>query len=278
MTKPTKEITFNNLQEQKKYIQKAIKENKWEIINEIKRRQPTNKNFYGNTNLDKTLTAIDYGLNNYTEKFIENLKETNQQTQTNEEIFLDTQGFAYDIGSVVQGIPECCINTGAPKTKKIIKILVDISFNCTTTAEEIMNRAIAITNLINTITIKKNIIKISFFDFNIQDDINTLILTNINTEIISPATIAFISSPQFFRQISWITTDELRNKDSTGGRGHSKLTDYIKDKIKKDNAFFIGGYYSDDKVKKGIYKTINSANDYITELFNNYCNNKSAFC
>lgn len=263
-------VEFDNLYEQKEYVNKAISDNKWKVIRDLKCEYKPN--FHGDTPLEKTVLAMDYGLQDYTNYFLENIENVKQESDSNTELYMDMEGFAYDMGSVVSGVPECCINGGSPTSTPTIKIFVDITFFWGVTAKEIQNRGIAITNLINTLLTRKYIIELSFVDFNIQGDLNTLIITNIDSSTLSVATIAFMSSPQFFRQISWITTDELRNRDSECGRGRSSMNKWYKQKIEEEKILFIGGSFNDEAVDEGAYRTIESANKYITKLFNKFCN------
>lgn len=263
-------IEFEDLQEEKKYIEEPIKNNKWEIIDEI--RDNSRRDFFGGSTLEETLQALDYGLKSYTDYFLENINEYTKTTNEDNGLYMDIEGFAYDMGSVVEGVPECCITAGMPTPVPIIKIMVDITFAGCVEAKIIMNRGVAITNLINTLLAKKNIVELSFVDFNTQCDMNTLIKTNVDTTTLPISTIAMLCSPQFFRQVSWIATDELRQKESTLGRGRSEMLKCIAKKIEEENILFIGGSYTDPLgVDYGRYDSIAEANKYITELYNNFC-------
>lgn len=265
-------VHFDNLVEQKEYIKDAIKTRKWKVVSEIERDQPTRTDFYGETNLEDTLLSMDYGLKSYTEYFLDNIDDISSESDGAYGMFMDYEGFAYDMGAVVSGEPECCVNMNQLAPTPIINIIVDISFVWNVSATKIMNRGIAITNLVNTLLAKKYIVNLEFVDFNIQNDIRTRIYTKIDTTTISIATIAMLCSPQFFRQISWITTDELREKDSESGRGNSILDSRVINELKKD-ALFIGGSYNDNGAcnQRGVYDSVKKANEYITELFNEYC-------
>jgi len=263
-------IEFDNLFEQREYVEKAINDNKWSVIREIREGQTKRSDFFGETNLSETIYAMDYGLQGYTNYFLDNISEVKQEADCNDELFMDSEGFAYDMGSVVSGVPECCINGGSPTSTPTIKIFVDITFYWGISAKEIQNRGIAITNLINTLLHKKYIIDLAFVDFNIQRDLQTMIITKFDSTTLSVATVALMCSPQFFRQLSWIATDELRGRNSDMGRGTSGMNNYLKNKIDEENIFFIGGSYNDRKVGEGVYKSIESANKHITKLFNKF--------
>lgn len=271
----TRTITFDSLHELTDYVDKAIKENRWEVIKEIRQRQGGREKFFGDTNLENTMQAARYGLKEYTNYFLDNIKDIKPEGDMYDDIFLDYQGFAYDMGSVVAGVPECCINCGAPSISPTITIYVDITFYCGTKAKQIQNRGIAITNLINTLIARKYIIDLYFIDYNCQSDMNTLITTKIDAATLSVATVAFMCSPQFFRQMSWIATDELRNNDSCLGRGQSRLTEEMRKKIKDENIFYIGGSYTDEGCLDH-YNNVNEANTYIAKKFNKFCEQQKA--
>lgn len=267
-------IEFENIQEQKEYIKNCIEEKKWDIIDEIKNAENDRRRFkfFGSSTLEDTFKSLDYGLSSYTEYFLENINEAANTSEEDNGLYMDIEGFAYDMGSVVEGVPECCINAGMPLSVPIVKIMVDITFATYTEAKQIMNRGVAITNLINTLLAQKNIVELSFIDFNVQGDMNTFIKTNVDTTTLPIGTIAMICSPQFFRQISWITTDELRNKNSGWGRGRSEMLRCVHEQIKKENILFIGGSYTDTGcIEDGHYDSIKAANEYITKKFNDYC-------
>ena len=151
-------IHFDNLVEQKEYIKDAIKTRKWKVVSEIEREQPKNTDFYGETNLEDTLLSMDYGLKSYTEYFLDNIDDISSESDGADGMFMDYEGFAYDMGAVVSGEPECCVNMNQLAPTPVINIVVDISFVCRVTAKEIMNRGIAITNLVNTLLTKKYIV------------------------------------------------------------------------------------------------------------------------
>lgn len=264
-------VFFDNLVEQKEYIKEAIATGKWNIVSEIRERQPVETNFFGDTNLENTLIAMDYGLKSYTEYFLDNLDEINSEQDGADGMFMDYEGFAYDMGAVVSGEPECCVNMNQLAPTPVINICVDISFCWNVPAKEIMNRGIAITNLINTLLTKKYIVNLEFVHYNIQSDMNTYLRTKIDTTTISISTIAMLCSPQFFRQISWVSIDECREKNSDCGRGNSILNKKQREMLSKD-ALFIGGSYNDDNyTDDGGYGTVEKANKHIIELFNDYC-------
>ena len=263
-----KYLDFDNIQEQKEYISEPVKTQKWETTKEIEVG-----NFYGKHTLAETMQGCDYGFQADTQKFIENLKETTNEDIGGENVYMDIEGFAYDMGAVVAGEPECCINFNTGGMNKTIKILVDIGFHSGTSADEIYNRSYALINLINTLINKKYIIELKFFNYNVQHDMSTIVTTKVNVDNLSLATIAFMSSPEFFRQVTWITRDELRNKESEPSRGKTEVNDILKNYIKQEDALLIKGSFMNKNFERE-YRTKEQAEKTITNLFNEYCSQK----
>lgn len=258
-------IEFDNLQEQKDYISEAVRTKKWSIVKEI-----VPDDFYGRHTLEETMQGMDYGFPANTEIFLSNIKDVSSEDIGGENVYMDIQGFAYDMGAVVSGEPECCINFNTNGNTPVIKILIDIGFDGSVRAEYINNRSFAIVNLINTLINKKYIVDVKFLNYNIQGDMSTVVFTKCNVENLSIATIAMISSPEYFRQIIWITRDELRNKESEYGRGRTTNDNKFKELLKNENALFIPGSFINHNFTYDC-QTKEKANSYITQLFNEYC-------
>lgn len=174
------------------------------------------------------------------------------------------------MGSVVEGIPECCLNAELPAIKPCIKIMVDIAFDAWCGPDKLNNRGIAIANLINTLIINGFIIDLYFMRYNHQNDMDIMFTVKVNTEVLPISTIAFMSSADFFRKIGFMTTDLVRNKKSEAGRGYSIMQPFILNKIKKEDIFFIGGSFLNPEISSHL-DSIKSANEYIISLFNIYC-------
>ncbi len=263
-------VEFDNMLEQKEYIKEAVKNKKLRIFTEI---EPGD--FFGNSTIEQSMDAMEYGLETQTRSFLDKLSDVSSDEGFNEGFYMDYTGFAYDMGSVVAGEPECCLNMSDLNVTKSINILVDIGFNGETTATQITNRSIAIVNLIETLMLKKYIVNLKFINYNIQKDMSTLVITNTDTKDVNIANIAMLSSPQFFRQITWTTRDVIRGKNSKFGRGYTESNRFFKEEIKKQDAFFIPGSFMDKRhYEDSTYCNVENANKYITQLFNNYCETK----
>ena len=264
--------TFDNLYEYREFAEKCAKEENYSIVSRVKREAGRN-DFYGNLKFEDTIEAMKYGIKDYTSYFLENIADTTSEEDGWQGIFMDIEGFAYDMGAVVSGEPECCINWNDVAPTKVINIIVDISFNCGTSATEIKNRGVAIANLINTLLTKKYIVNLEFLEYNTQSDIDTEVLVKVDTSNLSIATIAMMCSTEYFRQVGFVTLDDIRHKESESGRGQGEMNN-TKLNEWKDKGFFIGGSYNDSRrTYNGCYRSIKSANETIEAMFNEYCKN-----
>ena len=259
-------VDFDGFVDQYEYIQDFIKNNTFNTATEVNKCD----DFYGKNNLKKTIEGMSYGLQDATNYFLDSISEIKNQDGLADGIFMDMQGFAYDMGSVVNGEPECCLNFGLPTPTPIITIMIDIPFSCWYSSKQIYNRGVAITNLINTLLLNGYIVDLYGMEYNIQSDMDTMYTVKIDTKTLSIANIAFLSSPEYFRKIGFITTDKIRNKPSEYGRGRSSALDFMIKKIKKDKIFFIGGSYNDNEITRYL-DSIDEANKYILKIFNKYC-------
>lgn len=258
-------VDFDGFMDQLDYIKLFLENNTFNTATEVDMCD----NFYGNNSLQNTVRGMNYGFQKSTDYFMNVLEENKSFTDNNSGIFMDNEGFAYDMGAVVNGEPECCLNTGLPTLTPCIKILVDLSFPWHYTSEEIFNRGIAITNLVETLLANGYIVDLYAIEFNSQSDMDVIYTNKIDTQNLSIANIAFMSSPEYFRKIGFITVDRIRNKESEAGRGRSQMLKFMIDKIKRDKIFFISGGFTG--AMKDFFVTPLKAIEDLTEKFNTYC-------
>lgn len=264
--KTIKCVDFDGLNDQLKYILPNIKNNTFDIVNEIKNKVGWN----GSYTLDETINGMKYGFDKQTEYFLDLIDQLRVQEGEGEGIFLDTEGYIYDMGSVVSGVPECCLNYHMSEPKPLIKIYVDVSFHCGFTPEQLNNRCTAIANLINTLLLNGVIVELYYFMYNIQSDMDCLITLNVDVNVLPISIIAFLSSVDYFRKIMFITMDCVRGKESECGRGYSQACDFMINKFKKEGIFFIGAGYTDDNMHKHLNSVI-EANNYLLDSFKLFC-------
>lgn len=271
--------TFGSLSEQKEYIKALVKANKW-VVRDIRDEQPRNKEFYGSYSLDETLKGMDYGFQTNTDYFLENLQQLDSDETGENIVKMDIEGFAYDMGAVISGEPECCVNMNTRGVGKTITINMDMNFSWQFTAEEINNRSIAVVKLINTLMSNGYIVNFYVSSFNKQNDLAVYYKTKIDTETINISTIAFISSVEYFRQIGWITVDVIRDRKSIPTRGNGFYeSEEQKKRFTEGEGFFIPGFYYLDKYcpeydlrkLKEELSTVDKATKHIEKLYNEFC-------
>lgn len=264
--KIVKTAQFDGFIDQLAFIDNFVKNNTFDTPKHVN----VCDNFYGKHNLNETLDGMNYGFAETTDYFKNLITKIKSCTKSFDGIFMDYQGFAYDMGAVVSGEPECCVNMGLPVSTPCIKIFVDIAWSSWISAEQIFNRGVAITNLVNTLLVNGCVVDLYAVRYNIQDDLDIFFTTKIDTKTLSIANIAFMCSPCYFRKIGWITTDCLRDIPSSPDRGCSRMTDFLLNKIKQDKIFFIGGDYTNSSIT-GHLNSIEEASEYILEIFKKYC-------
>ena len=264
--KQIKCMEFDNIIDLYENIMPFIKANTFGVVDEINE----NVGWNGEYSLNQTVEAMKFGFQKNTDYFLDNIKEIRSQETTGKGTYLDYEGFAYDMGSVVEGVPECCLNADLPATKPCIKIVVDIGFPSLYSAKQLNNRGIAIANLINTLIINGFIIDLCFMRYNHQHDMDIMFTVQVNTEVLPISVVAFLSSSDFFRKIGFITTDFIRERPSEIGRGMTIIQEFMLNKFKREDIFFIGGGYSNPELCYHL-ENIKEANNYLLSLFNTYC-------
>lgn len=264
--KTIKCIDFDGLNDQLKYILPNIKNNTFDIVNEIKNEVGWN----GSYTLDETINGMKYGFDKQTEYFLDLIDQLRVQEGEGEGIFLDTEGYIYDMGSVVSGVPECCLNYHMSEPKPLIKIYIDVSFHCGFTPEQLNNRGCAIANLINTLLLNGVIVELYYFMYNIQNDMDCLVTLRVDTSVLPISIIAFLASTDYFRKIMFITLDCVRKKESEDGRGYSMACDFMVNKFKKEGIFVISGGYMDRGLNSNL-DNVKNASDYLMKNFELFC-------
>ena len=106
--------------------------------------------------------------------------------------------------------------------------------------------------------------------YNHQHDMDIMFTVQVNTEVLPISVVAFLSSSDFFRKIGFITTDFIRERPSEIGRGMTIIQEFMLNKFKREDIFFIGGGYSNPELCYHL-KNIKEANNYLLSLFNTYC-------
>lgn len=265
-SKKIKCVNFNGLSDHYYYIKEHIDNNTFGIREEVAELGE----WGGKYTLDESLEAMFYGFESVTNYFMDYITDIRSQDTIGDGMAMGVEGSMFDMGSVIEGIPECCIVDEMPSQKQCIPIIIDISFSCIMEAQQIYNRGIAITNLINTLLIYGYIVDLKAMMYNHQHDMDIMTTLNVDTNNLSIANIAYISTTDYFRKIGFATMDCVRQRSSELGRGNSTVLPFMLNKFKEDKIFYIGGDYGNNEMRKKL-STVDSANKYILKLFNLYC-------
>lgn len=261
-------IEFDGLVEQLEYIKPQIQNNVYGIVDEI--RENSYNNWNGKYTLDQTLNGMMYGFKSETDYFLDMVEEIRTQEGLSDGMYMDVEGYAYDMGSVVDGVPECCVNTGMPTPTPSVSIMVDISFSCGYSAQDLNNRGVAITNLVNTLLLNGYIVDLYYMMYNTQSDMDIMYTIKVDTKTMPISSVAFMSSVDYFRKIGFVTMDVIRGKQSSYGRGTSTIHNFMLNKFKKNDIFFIGGSYSNNSLCSHL-SDVRDANKHLLEMFETFC-------
>ena len=224
--------------------------------------------FYGCKSYEEFMDGLLYGNESTTEEYINNLKNVEVYTDVNEGIFRDTEGFAYDMGSVVEGEPECCINSGAPVPRPTIKVYIDIGYSGSAEPKSINNRGYAIVKLLSTLVAQGVILDVSFIHFIRTSGIKKRYCAQtykIDPGCLSLASIGFAGTTAFYRVVSWLVTAIQNNAKDYEGDGTSSPSQEVVDALKKEGALYIPAGYKDSRFN---HCDKEEAEDIVTEIYN----------
>lgn len=264
---------FDNNVDFYEYIKKREPEKKWYHIKE----HGKGDSWSGGVTYEETMNELLFGNKEITYQFLEGLKNLGQERETNTGIFMNTEGFAYDMGAVVSGEPECCVDMKAPESKKSLTILMDYTAPYYVDSSMLVRRGLAVANLIYTLIEKGYII-----DLNVcaclelhytgtmlnGDEVRKHMMSiNVPTDMLSLGTIGFYTSVEFFRILYILSEEMLLNAGDDAG--HSVGTDDRDDYMLQENVFLIPNCYMDSRGKN--LRTQKEANDYVKLLFKEYC-------
>lgn len=238
---------FNSLLEVAEYLESLPDLYKYSLTQESAFRGQ--ESWYGTGSFSEVLDKLRNGDRVQTLEYITNLKELNNFDELDTGFYRDVEGFAYDMGSVVEGEPECCINSGAPEAHKTLEIHIDIGYCGNTPASVINNRGYAIVNLINTLISKGYILDVYVVHYiTTRYGMNCAHLFKINTETLTLSTLAYTATCSFFRVVSWLLTAiQIKRYDYTG-QGRSMPSGLLLKKLKQQNILYIPSGYTDERL------------------------------
>lgn len=259
------------------YIKKRVEEKGegyWRHITDSKR----GGSWYGNVNYHQAMNNLIFGNKDTTQMFLDGLEDSRKEANRYEDLFLDTEGFAYDMGAVVKGEPECCLNSVGEAPKKTITIGVPYDFSCGNESKVLAWRGMAITNLLYTLINKGYIVNLKMIECykpNYQIDKgrktydSSYFVLDVPVENICIGTIAFYCSVEFFRIIMILAQSMFceQPRDAGHGKGTRDYEDFS-DVLGKDMLIIPDGYL--DRRMEGL-ESLEDANKLVSEVFNKYC-------
>lgn len=272
---PTYVSRPDSLQEIKKVItslsKDELKEYYW--YREIESNERSD--FFGRyKDFDDLISKLDVGTNKYDKYVFDNLKEPKLEDDENSGFSMSNEGFAYDMGSVIEGNPECCIAQKALSPRKHIKIVLEIFSTWHASSGDLANKAVAVANLINSLLAKGYIVDVKLVTLQYEDDNKkkdwndyiTDFSIDIPTNALNLQKLVYMFSSEFYRGILFLYTAIIANAPGAcNGRSVKKDREEIVREYAKKNICYIPGIYDDNT-----YSTIERANERILDHWNNF--------
>lgn len=258
---------FESMNEIAEYIQNTSMINEYLLTQ--KRYLEEESSFLGINSFDKILDRLRFGDNKMTTIFLNQLAalKTNEK-ESNDNFHMDIEGVAYDMGAVVSGEPECCINLGQPQSKPYLKIFIDIGYCGAVEPLTISYRGVAIYQLINNLISKGYIVDVYFIHYITTDCgcAHYAQTVKLSTDYLVTSQIAFGGTCEFFRIVTWLLTAIQKNEKSYTGSGRSMPNSEVIKQLNKEGLYIPSGYTD---ARFNICDQ-NKAIELVTEIYNNY--------
>ena len=255
------------------FIRSMEKKKTWQKIE----RHRARSEWAGNKTYEETMTELLYGNKEITHQFLEGLKNLGHEAEINTGISMNTEGFAYDMGAVVSGEPECCVDMKTPESKKSLTILMDYTAAGRIDEKILVRRGLGVANLIYTLIEKGYIINLNICSCSNLSYTGTLfsgdkvrkhlLSIGVPVDTLSLGTVGFYTSVEFFRILDILAEAMLLDADTHCGE--SQGTRNIEDYSLAEDVFLIPSCYLDIRGEK--LRTQEQANEYAKTLFREYC-------
>lgn len=266
--KSIKCVDFIGLIDQYNFILEELHNKRYKTI--VMQENEVDDKWWGNHSLQETIDGMFYGFESSTEYFMNNIEQSKYCSDKDNGLYMSDNGIVYDMGSVLAGIPECCLDFGLPNPTPYIKIMVDLSFPSYFSQTQIYNRGLAVLALIQTLILSGCLVDLYMFELNIQSDMTIMYTNKVDINFLSIAHLAFLCSTEYFRRIGFITTECIRKRSSEVGCGRGDLPQFVIDKIKKDKIFYVGGGYTDSELCNQL-DIVDDAIECLLSKFNKFC-------
>lgn len=257
---------FDSMAEIAEHIQETPEIGKYELAKNSYLKSESH--FLGIDSFDSIIDRLKYGDNKMTTMYLDKIKALEDEgIDENNGFFMDIEGFGYDMGAVVAGEPECCINQGYPEIKPFLKIYIDTGYCGGVSPITICNRGVAIFQLISNLLSMGYILDVRIIHYITTDDGKYLAQTvKLSTDYLVTSQLAFGGTCEFFRIVTWLLTAiQKLDKYYTGGGKSEPKPEVIKE-FKKDGLYIPSGY-TDSRFN---YCTQQQAIEYVTGIYNEY--------
>lgn len=260
---------FNNMLEVAQYLESQKDLKKYDLTKDY--QLSSDADWYGVSTFKDIPDRLKYGDSKITSMYMDKLKQLSNEGEDYTGINMDIEGFAYDMGAVVSGEPECCLNSGFPETKPHLNIFVDIGYCGEVHASIIANRGVAILNLISSLVSQGYLLDIWIVHY--IDSSNGKYYSQrvkLSTEFMTIAQLAFAGKSEYFRVVTWLLTAIQRKEYSYTGSGCSQPSKEVIADLKKEGLYIPSGY-TDSRFNSCNLKT---AMELVQEIFNDYVKEK----
>lgn len=256
---------FNSMSEIANYLEGIEDLNSYDLTKDYKLREQAG--FFGISSFKDIPDRLKYGDQKVTTMYIDKLKQLKSEGEQNTGINMDIEGFAYDMGAVVSGEPECCLNSGYPETKPHLNIYIDTGYCGSVRPDTIANRGVAILQLISSLISQGYLLDIWIIHYiDVSNGAKCCQRIRLSTEFLTISQLAFAGKCEFFRVVTWLLTAiQIKDKSYTGN-GRSQPSSSVISELKKDGLYIPSGY-TDGRFNNCSMK---QALEYITGIYNEY--------
>lgn len=264
-----KVVQFDSITDMAKFITENRDKRDWQIL------KSASGVFCNNCTFDEAYNQMVYGYN-CNQQVMDSVTDFfDMDFYGGSNLIMDVEGSAYDIGSVVQDIPECCISDTTVEGKKYLRLVASVGFNSSVKSEHIINRGLAIAGLASSLLLKGYVVDLDFMmEYNPNLGKKAIFFLRVPTGLASSSMIAFFNSPQFLRKICIGVADFILEEDINGnatGIKDKKILDWFR----KNSLYFEDGYdINDNTLVEMMYKTPEKSKETIKKLFYNWLENK----
>lgn len=256
---------FTSMSEIASYLEKQPNLNDYSLTSQSRLREDAE--FFGVDSFEEIPKRLKYGDEKITMMYLNKLKALKEEGEQNTGVKMDIEGFAYDMGAVVSGEPECCLNSGYPETKPHLNIYIDTGYCGGVSPDIIANRGVAILQLVSNLIAQGYLLDIWIVHYITASDGNYYCQrVKLSTEFLTISQLAFAGKCEFFRVVTWLLTAIQMQRTSYTGSGKSEPASDVIKALKKEGLYIPSGYtdrrFNDCSVKKAI--------EYVTEIYNDY--------